>query len=88
MPDDLAIEASGLQRLLRTAGQQLSAEWVMAIQMIKTKGPRTTLSRFSRSCSAKGIELSAVNDAVFEEFRIYLELETLARVGVNETPTT
>lgn len=74
-----AIEASGLKWLLRTAGQQLSPEWVSAIQMIEKKGPRTTLSRFSRFCSAKGIVPRAVDDAVFEEFRIYLELETLAR---------
>jgi hypothetical protein len=74
-----AIEASGLKRVRRTAGQQLSPEWVAAIEMIEKKGPRTTLSRFSKFCSAKGMVPRAVDDAVFEEFRMYLELETLVR---------
>jgi integrase len=72
-----AIKASGLKSLLRTAGQQLAPEWSAVLQAIGKKGPRTSLSRFSRFCSAKRIAPAAVDDAVFEEFRIHLELETL-----------
>jgi integrase len=73
-----AIEASGLKKILRTAAQQLTSEWEAVLPAIKRKGPRTCLCRLSRFCSAKGIAPSAINDAVFAEFRTHLETETLA----------
>ena len=49
-----AIEASGLKKILRTAGQQLTPEWEAVLPAIERKGPRTSLCRLSRFCSAKG----------------------------------
>jgi integrase len=73
-----AIELSGLKKVLRTGGQQLAPAWVAVLQKIERKGPRTTLSRFSRFASAKGIAPLEVDDADFAAFKTYLEAETLA----------
>ena len=61
----------------RTAGQTLAPAWAMMLRSIEDKGPRTTLSRLARFCSARGIAPEAVNDAVFAEFANYLQMETL-----------
>ena len=74
-----AIEASGLRRCSGPPVSGWHPHGWRCMEDDRQEGPRTTLSRLARFCSAKGIAPMAVDDAVFAEFRIYLELETLAR---------
>src|SRR5215218_8759552 len=59
-----AIEASGLQPVLRTAKTPLAEPWRDLYTRIPDRRTRDGLSRFARFCSLNGIPLQAFGDAV------------------------
>jgi integrase len=74
-----AMEASGLQPILRTADVELDASWDALLRAVQDKGVTYGLSRLARWSTARQISPTAVDDAILEQFFAELEATSLVR---------
>ena len=74
-----AIEASGLQPVLRTARTPLSEPWKELYTRLPDRRTRQGLSRFARFCSLNGIAPGQVVPGTLEAFAEAVRSSTLAR---------
>jgi hypothetical protein len=74
-----AVEASGLQPMLKTAYVGLDEVWSTLLQSVPDRRVRNGLSRLARWASLRGISPEAVDDTVTERFVAELEATSLVR---------
>ena len=74
-----AIDASGLLPMLKTAGVELTEDWMRLLQAVTDPRVRHGLSRFARWASLRGIQPALVDDAVIERFIAELHAASLIR---------
>jgi integrase len=74
-----AMDASGLQPMLKTANVELDSSWDALLCPVQDKGVRYGLSRLARWATARQISPTAVDDAILEQFFAELETTSLVR---------
>src|ERR1700730_5917317 len=63
-----ALDASGLQPMLKTANVELDFTWASLLRVVEDNGVKYGLSRLARWASARQISPEAVDDAILEQF--------------------
>jgi integrase len=74
-----AIEASGLQLMLKTANVEPSSSWDALLGAVEDKGVKYGLSRLARWSTARQISPAAVDDGILEQFFAELNATSLVR---------
>jgi integrase len=74
-----AMDASGLQPMLKTANVELDSSWNELLRGVQAKGVKYGLSRLARWATARQIRPSAVDDTILEQFFAELAKTSLVR---------
>jgi integrase len=74
-----ALDASGLQPMLKTADVELDCTWAALLRAVKDKAVMYGLSRLARWATARQISPAEVDDDVLERFFSELEATSLVR---------
>jgi hypothetical protein len=74
-----ALDASGLQPMLKTANVELDCAWATLLGSVHEHGVKYGLSRLARWATARQISAAAVDDAILERFFSELEATSLVR---------
>jgi len=74
-----AMDASGLQPMLKTADVELDPTWDALLGSVQDKGVKYGLSRLARWSTARLISPTAVDDGILEQFFAELEATSLVR---------
>ena len=74
-----AIDASGLQPMLKTAHMALDSTWAALFGAVNDKGVTNGLSRLARWATSRHISPAAIDNAIFEQFFFELETTSLVR---------
>jgi len=74
-----ALDASGLQPMLKTATAELDRTWAALLGSVQDKGVKYGLSRVARWATLREIGPAAIDDAILEQFFAELEATSLVR---------
>jgi integrase len=74
-----ALDASGLQPMLKTADVELDCTWAALLRAVKDKAVKYGLSRLARWATLRHISPAAVEDAILERYFSELEATSLVR---------
>jgi hypothetical protein len=74
-----AMDASGLQPMLKTANVELDSSWDELLRGVQAKAVKYGLSRLARWATARQIRPSAVDDTILEQFFAELAKTSLVR---------
>lgn len=74
-----ALDASGLQPMLKTAYVTFECTWAALLNPVKDKAVTNGLSRLARWATVRQISPAAVDDAILEQFFSELEATSLVR---------
>src|ERR1700736_5643746 len=82
-----ALDASGLQPMLKTADVELDCTWAALLRAVKDKAVMYGLSRLARWATARQIRPAEADDDVLERFFSELETTSLVRNPRGQRPS-